>query len=547
MSGVSIVRSGAPQPNALERVIEFVSPAWAARRMNARLFNGFAGQYIGARLDRRQTMDFTPRALSPNSDTLGDLPGRGGLRARARDLERNEPLAKGAADSTITAVIGPGLLPAPNIDSDLLGLTDEAADEWEANALRLWRAHAGNCCIDYAAQGSIDEMSEQAFWGEFVNGDILAVRRYVDAPGRLFGLAVQLIEADRICNPQFEILPDTMGGVKFDVATGEPLGYWVCSIYPEDRLQRPYAAESWSYIPKRGPDGELQATLIMRSRRPGLLRGVTAFAPVIEPLRKLGNYSNAELTAAVISAFFTVFVKRKAVGDPDSPTPFFSADAIATQGRADNPRTKAPDLKLGEGAIASLDDGEDITIANPSRPNAQFDPFWLAMVRQIGIALEIPYEVLIKHFSSSYSASRAALLEAWRVYLVRRARFVRLWYAPIWEWLITEAVAREYLSAPGFFDDPLRRAAWLGVQWSGPTMPQVDELKAANAATERMTSTLTTLEEEKMALNGRSWMSDFGQVKKERRMLTDAGIPAPQNTVTTRDTETVPVTAPENQ
>jgi hypothetical protein len=50
-----------------------------------------------------------------------------------------------------------------------------------------------------------------------------------------------------------------------------------------------------------------------------------------------------------------------------------------------------------------------IDTANPGRPNAQFDPFVTAIVRQIGVALELPYEILIKHFTSTYSAARAAI------------------------------------------------------------------------------------------------------------------------------------------
>lgn len=37
-----------------------------------------------------------------------------------------------------------------------------------------------------------------------------------------------------------------------------------------------------------------------------------------------------------------------------------------------------------------------------------------SIIRQIGSSLGVPYELLVMHFTSSYSASRAALLEAWK-------------------------------------------------------------------------------------------------------------------------------------
>jgi hypothetical protein len=48
-------------------------------------------------------------------------------------------------------------------------------------------------------------------------------------------------------------------------------------------------------------------------------------------------------------------------------------------------------------------------------------PFVVAVCRQIGAGLGIPYELLIMQFTASYSASRGALLEAWKRFKVGRA------------------------------------------------------------------------------------------------------------------------------
>lgn len=63
-------------------------------------------------------------------------------------------------------------------------------------------------------------------------------------------------------------------------------------------------------------------------------------------------------------------------------------------------------------------------MVNPGRPNPNFDPFVIAVLKQIGAALEIPYEILIMAFSSNYSASRAAILEFFKVVKMYRAWFV---------------------------------------------------------------------------------------------------------------------------
>ena len=49
-----------------------------------------------------------------------------------------------------------------------------------------------------------------------------------------------------------------------------------------------------------------------------------------------------------------------------------------------------------------------------------------------------------------------------------------------------EAVAMGRVHAPGFFDDPIIRSAYLGTQWVGPAKGQIDELKETLAAKEKM-------------------------------------------------------------
>lgn len=504
---------------ALDRVVSWLSPELGLRRLEARTHLAVAGQYIGARTTRRATQEFLPREGSPNDDLLGDLPM---LRARSADLERNEPIATGAVGGQLTAVVGTGLQANPRLDRGALGLDDAAADAWETLAVRLWQAHADTPAWDAAGSASFATQTEQVLWGVLVKGDILAVRRHITGPRRLFGLAVQLIEADRVRSPSDRDTDTIIGGVEFDPATGTPVAYHVASQYPGRRIGS--GGVTWSRIPRYDDGGEPLALLIGDHLRPEGLRSVPWLAPVIEPLKQLGTYSHAELTAAVISSFFTVFIKRPAVLDPDSTdgSPWHSDSLQAS--RSGNPPSASSDLRLGAGMIAELDNGEEISTANPARPNAQFDPFFLAMVQQIGVALGVPREVLMMQFTASYSAARAAMIQAWRLYAKRRATLSAQWCTPCYHWLVAEAIASGRLNAPGFFGDPLRRAAWCGVDWSGPTIPQIDPVKEVNAAILRMEATLTTAEQETASLTGRSWERQFAQVKKERALLVGAGI-----------------------
>ena len=100
---------------------------------------------------------------------------------------------------------------------------------------------------------------------------------------------------------------------------------------------------------------------------------------------------------------------------------------------------------------------------------------------QIGVALEIPFELLIKHFTASYSAAQAAILEAWRFFLTRRAWLVDSFCDPVYEAVVSEGVALGRIAAPGFFSDPILRAAWLETVWTGPPRGSIDPRKEVDA------------------------------------------------------------------
>ncbi len=71
--------------------------------------------------------------------------------------------------------------------------------------------------------------------------------------------------------------------------------------------------------------------------------------------------------------------------------------------------------------------------------------------------MEIPRDLLLKEFNASYSASRAALMEAWDTFRMYRNWFVDDFCNPVYEMWLSEAVASGRVSAPGFFADPLVR------------------------------------------------------------------------------------------
>ena len=134
---------------------------------------------------------------------------------------------------------------------------------------------------------------------------------------------------------------------------------------------------------------------------------------------------------------------------------------------------------------------------------------------QIGAALEIPQDILLKKFQSSYSASRGALLEAWKSFRTYRQWFVSDFCDPVYGLWMYEAVARGRIRAPGFFQDPAIRQAWLGVQWVGPAQGQIDPLKEINAEILACQHGFSTGEDSALRINGSDFDANIDRLRRE--------------------------------
>ena len=514
--------------NLLDRLIERVAPVIAGKRLQARLGHALtastygwgSGGYKGASSSSRNLRGWQPMGGDADAQILGDLPA---LRERSRDLERNEPIAGGAINTTVSHVVGTGLSLQSRIDPAILGISEDEAEAWQTNTqakFELW------CCsqwCDIAEKQPLYQQQGLALRSVCVAGDhAVLLTRNARSPLPV-KLALQHIEADRLCNRDRKPDTDTLvAGVEMNGA-GAPVRYHFASGNPMRRGVKALAALTWTEVPARGAaSGRRNVLHLFERLRAGQTRGVPMLAPVIEPLKQLGRYTDAELTAAVVSGLFTVFITSEG-----NTTVLPSAVEGAANTATGNSGATKWDAKLGPGAIVEMGKGDKVESANPGRPNSNFDPFVTAIIRQVGLLLQIPYEVLVKHYTASYSAARAALLDAWRFFRARRDWLATEFCQPVYEAWLDEAVATGYVSAPGYFADPLVRKAWAGATWVGDGPGAIDPLKEALAAKERVALSISTLAAESVLHDGIEWDVKLRQRQRERQKLEAAGLPDP--------------------
>ncbi len=497
--------------NTTDRIIAYFSPSKAVKRMHARkklqiLDSGY-GNY-GASRSKKSLLGWIYGGGSSKEDIENNLET---LRQRTRDLYMGVPIATGAIKTCRTNVVGSGLKLKSVIDYEALGMNEEDARNLETQIEREFSLWAESTACDLERFDTFYELQQLAFLNWLMSGDVVATLPTTQRVNTPYDLRIHLIEADRLSDPYGNTNKRIIGGVETN-EMGEIIAYHICKTHP---LSNDSFAKEWVRIEAYGEKtGRRNVIHIMNRERIGQRRGVPFLAPVIEALKQLGRYTDAELVAAVVSGMFTIFIEKENVSDDST---FGEMIDEEEQVDAGNENT----IELAPGAVFDLNEGEKAKDINPGRPNTAFDGFVTAICRQIGAALEIPYELLLKNFNSSYSASRGALLEAWKMFKMYRTWLATDFCQPVYEEWLAEAVAKGRIAAPGFFSDPIRRKAFTGAEWNGPAQGLLNPVQEVNAAQKRVENGFSTRDREAMEMNGSNFYKNTVQLKREEKIMEE--------------------------
>lgn len=477
----------------------------------------------GASTAKKYARGWNTKSRSPKEDILDNLPE---LRQRTRQLFMNDMLGRAAIMRVVEHAVGTGLQYRSYPNYRVLGITREAARDWGRRAQMLFRLHFGSAGCDAQGLNNFDQLQALALLCRMHGGDSFVIPQY-RAPerGEISGIRLLVLEADRVMTPAGKGISDGIyDGV--EVRDGRVTAYHVANRHP--LAQNNIMAVRTTRVERLGArTGRRNILHLIRCERGDQWRGVPFLSPIIEAVKQLGRYRIAELDAAVVSSMFTVFVTS------DQPTQALGQGVAPGQQVTLNASDEDYLYELGTGSVVSMRPGENITLADPKRPNVAYGEFTSALAREIGAALGLPYEVLIAHFDSSFSASRGALMEAWKTFTTVRTDIADDLCNPIVEEFITEQILLGRLAAPGYFDDPIMKAAWLNALWMGPARELLNPLQEVQAAKMRVEECFSTRGRETAEMNGTDWYDDVlpeRQYEEEQRaaagLVTDgAGTP----------------------
>lgn len=177
----------------------------------------------------REIASWQPGHGSADSDLLPELST---MVARSRDLSRNHGIASGAMQTLTDNIVGTGLRLSVKPDYKLLGKTKDWEEEWQAKVESLWRSWAETFDCDAGRCFNFHGLTTQIFKSCLVNSEALALVLWL--PERKVATSLQLVEPDRLSNPNNATdAKNLRGGVEID-KYGAPIAYHILKEHPGD-------------------------------------------------------------------------------------------------------------------------------------------------------------------------------------------------------------------------------------------------------------------------------------------------------------------------
>lgn len=448
--------------------------------------------------------NFNP--TSGNADTTIDELST--LSNRQWFLYNNSGFARGIVETSVNSAVGTGLVKHPTIDRHILGLTAEQADKWQRNTKARFDIYCKSKEVDFYRLSDFTQLQQQALTTMLVDGDAIGIMTNLDRESVPNSVSVKLIEGRQLSNKDSVMDSEKLaGGVGLD--KNGISEYHISKKHPNSIDFS--TVQEWVVI--KAYSGIRQNIVhLMDKKRAGQRRGIGFLAPVIENLLQLKRMTEAELTSVITTSMLVAFIKSdKRFEDEDED----GIDDIEYD-------SDHNEYKLGNGTIIRLDSGEEMQMFDPKKRNDTFVPFMNSVIEEICAATQIPPEVLVKKFTSSYSASRGALLEMWKFIKRLRHTLVSDFAQPIYEtWLLHE-ILEGRIKAKGFLTDYYARKAWSGGLWHGDPQGLLNPQNEVKASILAIDNNLSTYSTETQRLNGGNFDQNIERLTKEREEVDNS-------------------------
>jgi len=424
------------------------------------------------------------------------------LRDRARELNRDNPIARSGTQLWVSALAAGGY----GVDF----VSGSAFDKPMRDAWLRW-AMTRQCDAD----GQLDLNGLVSLMANILveSGEVLIrVRKRAPSQYPLLAVPIQLqvLEPDYLDHNKNGINPDNGNpiawGIEYDKAnTSRRVAYWLFPEHPGNSRIRTTSFQSL----------RIRASEVIHAFKKERVqsRGVTWLHAVVRPLRDLGDYTDALLMKAKIEACYTVLIETD---DEPEPTAFdANGNPLPREDRID---------EVEPGMIRYLKSGETAKAFDPGNSSGH-GVLLQSFLRMVAVGMGITYHDLWSDLTgANYSSTRTGTLKFNReVTRHQEEIFITQIIEPI-----VEAFALAGVRAGRFPEAALQGYR---VEVTPPMLPVMDPKKDGDAERADLDYGLETLSNalRKRGHNPRRFLEDL---KAERELLKQLDIHVPFGTAT---------------
>lgn len=443
--------------------------------------------YKGADFNRL-TFDWAASRV-PADEEIRHVIGR--LRARARELSRNNPYVRQYLNLLRVNVVGPI---GPRLQSQVRNNDGKPARLVNEKIEAAWEDWSRAPTVD----GKLTLVDFQHLAMETVAKEgeaFVRMRRGFDNP---YAFALEAIDPDLVDElvnrPPGTRTAEIRMSIEID-QYGRPLAYHVWDapltmggITRHRRLERIPADE---------------IIHLYRMDRPNLTRGVTWLAPVMFALNMLDGYEDAEITACRLAASTTGVFTRKS----------------EEHGQLETDENGNVDIVANPGSFVIAPEGYDLSTWDPQHPNANYGAFVKGALRKIASGLGLSYNVLANDLEGvNYSSMRSGLGIERDLWKTQQQWWIAAFLRPVYaEWM------NMALLSGALVLDTRDRRKFMSCRWSPRGWPPVDPLDDTDAGIKEVQTGLGT-RTEMLAEQGRDFEETLELLAQEQQLALEYGV-----------------------
>ena len=420
-------------------------------RFGARLHGGqYDGEKIPGDLDQWNV-------LSADSNELLSAT-YGYLSERSITLYHTYPLVRAAINKQIEYAIGTGLVFRSQPNWSMLGMDKASAKDWGKDFQKI---------VHYYFQKlGFYEKQAVVMRGGLASGDSLLL--FLREDGNLSDLV-------------------EFGGdqIHWEYSQNNPDGSGYMLGIEHDKYFRRMGIRKYdgTTIRFRDENGDQQLVQYLSKELPRQLRGYPLAYSIINLAKNDDRHTDATTHRAVLESIIIGSTET------DSSNPTRQAENFAKANLKKYQRDPNASLlskignafRLGAGNMFQFRPGEKMTFSDLKTPSNTFRDFKETIAEYVGAATGTPPEVILSKYSTSYTAHRGALNDFQKTYFRRRSNFGRTVGMAVIAEIAKDAILNRYIDAPGFFENPMRRAAYLQGTFLGPVPGAVNPVQEATA------------------------------------------------------------------